>query len=62
MVDVVDAPLEPIGRVGSSEDTSIEFYNSKMEDEIVQNVSNSKATIFSPNNFSIKCNASYLHI
>ena len=54
MVDVVDAPLEPIGRVGSSEDTSIEFYNSKMEDEIVQNVS--KSTIFSPNTFSSSTN------
>ena len=54
MVDVVDAPLEPIGRVCSSEDTSIEFYNSKMEDEMVQNVP--KSTIFSPNTFSSSTN------
>ena len=54
MVDVVDAPLEPIGRVGSSEDTSIEFYNSKMEDEMVLNVP--KSTIFSPNTFSSSTN------
>ena len=53
MVDVVDAPLEPIGSVGRSED--IQSYQSRMEDEIVPNVI-AKSTIFSPNSFSSSTN------
>ena len=53
MVDVVDAPLEPIGSIGRSED--IQSYNSRMEDEIVPNVI-AKSTIFSPNSFSSSTN------
>ena len=49
MVDVVDAPLEPIESIGRSED--VQSYNSRMEDEIVPNVI-AKSTIFSPNSFS----------